>query len=115
MGSPMKHIWALRYKQTEEIFPTSHSHTAVSMVTGPDARAFTSYNILAKHKEKHTRNMNGPIETYIEPMTLAQEIGWFPEYEEGVAMGTKGTPKGSDTPRTFHPRSTCAMTRHLEN
>jgi len=114
-GSVMKQIWLLRDKQTEEIFPTSRSHVSVEKTVGEDARSFTSYKILAKHREKHTRNMNGPLENYVEPMTMAQEIGWFPEYTEGVPMGTKGIPKGTDTQRTFHPRSTCAMTRHLEN
>lgn len=113
-GSPSKAIWKLREKQVEEIFPTGHAHTSTSCVKGPQSRAFTSYSILTKHREKHIRNMRSPVDNYSEPMTLSQEVGWHQPID-GSHIGAKGTPRGSTTPRSFYPRSTCAMTRHLEN
>mmetsp|Transcript_103607 Transcript_103607/g.195099 ORF Transcript_103607/g.195099 Transcript_103607/m.195099 type:complete len:395 (+) Transcript_103607:110-1294(+) len=106
-GSPMKAVWKLRERQCEEMIPSCHSHTHVPSVTGPQARSCTSYTILARHRTKHTRVMHSPRENYIEPLTLSQEIGWHPEPEKPIIKG--------DAPRRFHPRNTCAMTRHMEN
>jgi len=113
-GSPVKAIWKMRDKQKEEVFPTGHAHTSTSCVKGPECRAFSSYAILAKHREKHIRNMRSPVDNFVEPMTLAQEIGWH-QPDDGSHIGAKGTPRGLTTPRSFYPRNTCAMTRHLEN
>jgi UMP-CMP kinase len=113
-GSPVKAIWKLREKQVEEIFPTGHSHTAVTSTKETHARNFTSYTILSRHRDKHTRNMKPPMEHFHEPQTLAQEIGWH-QPEEGEDIGAKGTPRGMNTPRQFYPKNTCQMTRHLEN
>lgn len=113
-ASPVKAIWKLRDKQCEEMFPTGHSHTSTTYTKGTHARQFQSYTILARHRDKHTRNMRSPMDNYVEPMTLAQEIGWH-QADDGENIGAKGTPRGMGTPRAFYPRNTCAMTRHLEN
>lgn len=113
-GSPVKAVWKLRDKQAEEMFPSGHSHTAIQSVHGPHARGFTSYTILSRHRDKHTRNMHPPPHNFIEPQTLAHEIGWH-QPADGEHIGAKGTPRGMTTPRSFYPRSTCAMTRHMEN
>lgn len=113
-SSPIKAIWKLRDKQAEEIFPTGHSHTSTSSVKGPHARNFSSYTILARHRDKHTRNMRCPMDQFAEPMTMSHEIGWQGVID-GQQIGTKGTPRGSTTPRCFYPKNTCSMTRHMEN
>lgn len=113
-GSPAKSIWKLREKQCQELFPTGNSHTSTTYVKGEHARGFSSYGILAKHREKHTRNMKAPMDNFLEPMTLAQEIGWH-QADDGQHIGVKGTPRGGTTPRSFYPKNTCSMTRHMEN
>lgn len=113
-SSPSKAIWKLRDKQSEEMFPTSHSHTSVASTKAAHARNFTSYQILARHRDKHTRNMRSPTDHFNEPQTLAHEIGWHHTGQD-ESIGAKGTPRGMTTPRAFYPKSTCAMTRHLEN
>lgn len=113
-GSPVKAVWKLRDKQCEEIFPSGHSHTSTNFMKGGQARGFTSYQILARHRDKHTRNIHAPTDHFTEPMTLAQEIGWH-QPDDGEHIGAKGTPRGMDNPRLFYPRNTCAMTRHMEN
>jgi len=113
-GSPVKAVWKLRGQQKEEVFPTGHSHTSMTYTKGLHARHFTSYTILNRHREKHTRNLRSPTEHFHEPMTLAQEIGWH-QPDDGTHIGAKGTPRGSSTPRAFYPKNTCSMTRHMEN
>jgi len=114
-GSPIKAIWKLRAKQSDDIYPTGHSHTCTSAVKGEHARAFSSFQILKRHRDKHTRNMKAPTQNFHEPVSLAQEIGWHqPEYHEEHS-GAKGTPRGGDKSRSFYPRNTCSMTRHMEN
>jgi UMP-CMP kinase len=111
--TPAKALWSLRDKQSEEIFPTEHSHTSTSIVKAP--LGFSSYTILARHREKHTRNMHAPVDNYHLPATLSQEIGWHSGVGEGNLIGAKGIPVGGSTPRVFHPKNTCSMTRHMEN
>jgi hypothetical protein len=114
--SPMRAVWKLRGKQAEEIFPREHSHLKTSSVKDAHARHFTSYEILARHKDKHTRNLTGPTDHFHDPMTLAQEIGWHSSScKGGEPIGAKGKVMGGSTPRMFHPKNTCAMTRHMEN
>lgn len=112
--SATKAIWKLRDKQSEEMFPTGRSHTSTATTKGEHARIFNSYLILKKHKDKHTRNMQAPQDSFLEPMTMAQEVGWH-QADDGEHIGAKGTPRGINTPRAFYPKNTCSMTRHLEN
>merc|ERR1712048_408300 len=114
-NNPMRAMWKLRDKQCEEMFPQEHSHTQQSLVKAPHARVFSSYTILARHHHKHTRNMHSPTENFHEPVTLSQEIGWHASVGDPSTIGAKGTPVGGSIPRVFHPKNTCAMTRHMEN
>mmetsp|Transcript_37130 Transcript_37130/g.74949 ORF Transcript_37130/g.74949 Transcript_37130/m.74949 type:complete len:187 (-) Transcript_37130:210-770(-) len=103
----MKAIWEMRNRQAEEM-GFANAITAESPVRGPEARQTTSYLHLKQRRTKHVRSLMSPREHFNQPVSIAMDIGWH------VGDEDSGTPRAGCA-RSVFPRSTCPMTRHVEN
>lgn len=106
-GSPMKAVWQLRARQREEMLPSATGHTSESIAKDGDSRQFNSHVLMSQYRTRHTRSSNNPRDQFVEPASMAQDIGW----KEGVPTATAIT----GTPRYFAPRVQCHMTKHMDN
>lgn len=106
-GSPMKAIWQLRARQSEELLPHTNGHLSECIAKDGDSRQFNSHVLMSQYRTRHTRSSNNPRDQFVEPASMAQDIGW----KEGVPTATAST----GTPRYFTPRVQCHMTKHMDN
>eukprot|EP00418_Pyrodinium_bahamense_P046147 CAMPEP_0179204196 /NCGR_PEP_ID=MMETSP0796-20121207/101792_1 /TAXON_ID=73915 /ORGANISM="Pyrodinium bahamense, Strain pbaha01" /LENGTH=212 /DNA_ID=CAMNT_0020909073 /DNA_START=58 /DNA_END=694 /DNA_ORIENTATION=- len=104
----MKAIWDLRSRQCEESGVSGNCVFAESLARGPEARQTSSFGHLQTRRTKHVRSVRSPREHFVEPVSIAMDIGWH------VDTDGSGTPRPGH-PRTVYPRNTCAMTKHAEN
>eukprot|EP00929_Paragymnodinium_shiwhaense_P115372 TRINITY_DN84187_c0_g1_i1.p1 TRINITY_DN84187_c0_g1~~TRINITY_DN84187_c0_g1_i1.p1 ORF type:complete len:197 (-),score=31.38 TRINITY_DN84187_c0_g1_i1:137-727(-) len=86
--------------------PESLTHETLAT---PRAKESDSYLELKYRRTKHTRKHWNPTEAYVQPVSIAHEIGWRVDPAKMTTFGPESQP------RCFHPRSTCRMTQHAEN
>ncbi|CAE8682655.1 unnamed protein product, partial [Polarella glacialis] len=108
-GRSMKAIWDLRKKQTQEWASCGDCYT-VEVMTKPQAaqNKKSSYRLVQSHLTKHIRSIHTPRDNFVEPMSMAMNIGWH--------LGPDGVlPPNPTGPRTQFPKLSCAMTQHQDN
>jgi len=108
----LKLIWDARTKGLD-VFPTGHSLTNESLNRGPrTAVEYTSYEWLRKARVKHARSHITPQNAYKSPRTVSHQVGWHAVAPPGQELNYLASPR---VDRAKYPRSTCGMTRHMDN
>lgn len=101
-----------RGARDSDVFPTGHSLTNTPLSKGPASAEFKSWQLMRAYKVKHARGHINPQDAYTAPRTVAQQVGWHVVAAEGAELNYLASPR---VERAKYPRSTCNMTRHMDN